>query len=45
VDEYRLMHINFKNLIHTKEWITDEPYVLIFEVAKFFYVEDERNPD
>jgi hypothetical protein len=45
VDKYGLMLVNFKNLVHREERITDEPYVLTFQVEQVFYVEDERNLD
>jgi hypothetical protein len=45
VDEYGITLVNFKNLIHTEERITDEPYMLTSEVDQVFYDEDERNLD
>jgi hypothetical protein len=37
--------VNFKNLVHRGDQITDEPYVLIFQVEQVFYVDDERDHD
>jgi hypothetical protein len=37
--------VNFKNLVHKGERITDEPYVLTSQVDQVFYIEDERHPD
>jgi hypothetical protein len=37
--------VNFKNLVHRGDQITDELYVLIFQVEQVFYVDDERDPD
>jgi hypothetical protein len=34
--------VNFKNLIHTRELISDDPYVLSSQV---YYVRDDKNPD
>ena len=45
VDEYGITLVNFKNLIHTGEQITDEPFVLTSQVDQIFYVKDERNSD
>ena len=45
VDENGITLVNFKNLIHTGERITDEPFVLTSQVDQVFYVEDEMNPD
>jgi hypothetical protein len=45
VDEYGLTFVNFKNLIHTRERETDDPYVLTSQVSQVFYVEDPRNSD
>jgi hypothetical protein len=45
VDEYGLISVNFKNLVHKGEIITDEPYVLTSQVDHVFYVEDERDRD
>jgi hypothetical protein len=44
-DQYGFTLVNFKNLIHTGEQITDEPYVLSSQVSQVFYVFDERHPD
>jgi hypothetical protein len=45
VDEYGLVLVNFKNLVHRGELITDEPYMLTSLMDQVFYVEDEREPD
>jgi len=45
VDEYGLVLVNFKNLVHRGELIADEPYVLTLQVDQVFEVEDERDPD
>ena len=45
VDEYGLTFVNFKNLIHTGEQETDDPYVLTSQVSQVFHVEDPRNSD
>jgi len=44
VNEYGLVFVNFKKLVHTRKLITDESYVLTTEVDQVFYVEDERDP-
>jgi hypothetical protein len=44
VNEYGLVLVNFKKLVHTGKLITDEPYVLITQVDQVFYVEDKRDP-
>ena len=45
VDENSITLVNFKNLIHVEERITDEPFVLTSQVDQVFYVGDEMNPD
>ena len=45
VDKNDITLVNFKNLIHIGERITDEPFVLASQVHQVFYVEDEINPD
>jgi len=45
IDDYDLVFVNFNHLVHRVELITDEPYVLTFQVDQVFYVEDGRNPD
>ena len=45
VDKHGLTLVNFKNLVHKGDQITDESYVLTSQVEQVFYVEDERNPD
>jgi hypothetical protein len=45
VDEYGITLVNFKNLIHMGEQVTDEPFVLTSQVDQVFHVKDERNPD
>ena len=42
---YSLTLVNFKNLVHRGDKITNEPYVLTSQVEQIFYVEDERNLD
>jgi hypothetical protein len=44
VNEYGLVLVNFKKLVHTGKLISDEPYVLTTQVDQVFYVEDERDP-
>ena len=36
VDEYDLIFVNFKNLVHMGEMINDEPYVLTSQVDQVF---------
>jgi hypothetical protein len=45
IDEYGITLVNFTNLVHTGERITDDPYVLSSQVSQCFYVEDERHPN
>ena len=45
VDENGIMLVNFKNLIHIGERITNEPFMLTSQVDQVFYVENEMNPD
>jgi hypothetical protein len=45
IDKYGIILVNFKNLIHTGEQITDEPFVLTSQVDQVFYVEDKMNPN
>jgi hypothetical protein len=42
-DEYDFIFVNFKNLAHKGEMITDEPYVLMSQVDQVSYVTDERD--
>jgi hypothetical protein len=42
VDKYGLVFVNFKNLVHKRERITDELYVLTSQVDQVFYGEDKR---
>jgi hypothetical protein len=44
-DGYGFELVNFNNLIHTGEHITDEPFVLSSQVSQVFYVEDDRHPN
>jgi hypothetical protein len=37
--------VNFNHLVHRGELITDEPYVLTYQVDQVFFVEDGRNPN
>jgi hypothetical protein len=43
-DEYGIPLVSFKRIIHMGERITDDPYVLFFQVWQVYYVEDERHP-
>jgi len=45
IDDYGLVFVNFNHLVHSRELITDEPYVLTSQVDQAFYVEDGRNPN
>ena len=45
VDKYGLIFVNFKNLVHKEERITDESYALTLQVDQVFYIEDERDRD
>jgi hypothetical protein len=45
LDKYDLTLVNFKNLVHRRDKITDEPYVLTFQVSQVYYVNDDRDPD
>jgi hypothetical protein len=45
VDKHSLTLVNFKNLVHRGDQITDESYVLTSQVEQVFYVEDERDPN
>ena len=44
-DEYGLIFVNFKNLVHKGDLIIDEPFMLMSQVDQVFYVEDERDRD
>jgi hypothetical protein len=44
-DEYGFELMNFKKLMHRREWITDDPFVLSSQVSQVYYVEDERHPN
>jgi hypothetical protein len=44
-DEYGFNLVNFKNLIHTGAWITDDPFILPNQVSQVYYVEDPKNPN
>jgi hypothetical protein len=44
-DEYGLIFVNLKTLVHKGEMITDEPYMPTSQVDQVFYVEDERDRD
>ena len=39
------MLVNFKNLVHRGDQITDESYMLTSQVKQVFYVEDGRDTD
>lgn len=43
VNEYGLLLVNFKKLVHMGKLITDKPYMLTTQVNQVFYVEDERD--
>jgi hypothetical protein len=45
MDKHDLTLVNFKNLVHRGNQMTDEPYVLTFQVEQVFYVEYERDLD
>jgi hypothetical protein len=45
IDDYGLVFVNFNQLVHSGEQITDEPYMLTSQVDQVFYVEDGRNPN
>jgi hypothetical protein len=45
LDKHGLTLVKFKNLVHKGDKITDEPYVLTFQVLQVFYVKDNRDPD
>ncbi|GLT52874.1 hypothetical protein SLA2020_261860 [Shorea laevis] len=44
-DEYGFNFVNLKNLIHTGERITDDPYVLSSQVSQAYYVKDGKDPN
>jgi hypothetical protein len=43
--KHGLTLVNFKNLVHMGDNITDEPYVLTSQVSQVFYVDDDRDPN
>jgi hypothetical protein len=45
LDKHGLTLVNFKNLVHKGDQITNEIYVLTSQVEQVFYVEDERDPN
>ena len=45
MDKHDLTLINFKNLVHRGDKITDEPYMLTSQVSQVFLVKDYRDPD
>jgi hypothetical protein len=45
LDKYGLTLVNFKNLVHRVDQITDELYVLTSQLEQVFYIDDERDPD
>jgi hypothetical protein len=45
LDKHSLTLVNFKNLVHREDKITDEPCVLTFQVSQVFYVNNDRDPD
>jgi hypothetical protein len=44
MDKHGLMLVNFKNLIHRGDQITDEPYVLTSKSSKFSMSKMEGTP-
>jgi hypothetical protein len=44
-DEYGITLVDFKNLIHTGEKISDDPYVLSLQISQVYYVHDDKNLD
>jgi hypothetical protein len=45
LDKHGLTLVNFKNLVHRGDKITDEPYVITSQVSQIFYVNDDRDLD
>jgi hypothetical protein len=45
LDKHGLTLVNFKNLVHRGDQVTDEPYVLTSQVEQVFYVEHGRDHD
>jgi hypothetical protein len=45
LDKHGLTLVNFKNLVHKGDKITDKPYVLTSQVSQVFYVKDDMDPD
>jgi hypothetical protein len=45
VDKHGLTLVNFKNLVHRGDQITNELYVLTSQVEQVFYVDDEKDPN
>jgi hypothetical protein len=45
LDKHGLMLVNFKNLVHKGDKITNEPYMITFRVSRIFYVNDDRDPN
>jgi hypothetical protein len=43
LDKYGLTLVNFRNLVHKGDKITDEPYVLTSQVSQVYYVTDDRD--
>jgi hypothetical protein len=44
LDKHGLTLVNFKNLVHRGDKITDEPYVLTSQVSQVFYVVTTGTP-
>jgi hypothetical protein len=44
-DEYGITLVNFKNLIHMGDKISDDLYILSSQVSHVYYVHNDRNPD
>jgi hypothetical protein len=45
LDKHGLTLVNFNNLVHRGDNITNEPYVLTSQVSQVFYVDDDRDPN
>jgi hypothetical protein len=43
LDKHGLTLVNFKNLVHKGDTITDEPYMLTSQVSQVFYINDDRD--
>ena len=45
IDELGFPLVNFTHLIHVRNELIDEPYVLTSDASQVFYVEDKRDKD